>query len=116
MNITLQTKIKTFPYDSLKVRKHPRNENGTTFFLDQPLSSNYMSTYVSKKMLIFEGGYRNLPVARSKYLIEFLSWNKLYFYLKFVVTTLACIPFWAPAPISENFPDTKMKTNLLLSL
>ena len=40
MNNTLQTKIKPFPENFLKVQKHPRNENDTTFFLDQPLSSN----------------------------------------------------------------------------
>ena len=40
MNNTLQTKVKPFPHNLLKVQKHPRNENDTTFFLDQPLSSN----------------------------------------------------------------------------
>ena len=39
-------------------------------------------------MLIFARDYHNLPVVRSKYLIEFLGWNKLYFNLKFVVISL----------------------------
>ena len=88
MNNTLQTKIKPFPENFLKVQKHPRNENDTTFFLDQLLSSNYISTYISKKMLIFARDYHNLPVVHCKYLIEFLGWNKLYFNLKFVVISL----------------------------
>ena len=73
MNNTLQTKTKPLPYDLLKVEKRSQNENDSIVFLDQPLSSNYISTYVSKKMLIFERDYRNLPVVRSKYLIEFLA-------------------------------------------
>ena len=40
MNNTLQIKIKLFPHSLVKVQKRPRNENGTTFFLDQPLSAN----------------------------------------------------------------------------
>ena len=73
MNNTLQTKIKTFPHNLLKAQKHPRNENDTTFLLDQPLSSNQISTYISKKMLLSVSDYCNLPVVHSKYLIEFLA-------------------------------------------
>ena len=40
MNNTLQTKIKPFPRNLLKVQKHPRNENDTSFCHDQPLSPN----------------------------------------------------------------------------
>ena len=37
MKNTLQTKNKPFPHNLLKVQKHPRNENDTTFFLDHLL-------------------------------------------------------------------------------
>ena len=47
-----------------------------------------LGTYINKKMLIFARDYCNLPVVHSKYLIEFLAWNKLYFNLKFVVVSL----------------------------
>ena len=40
INNTLKSKIKPFPHNLLKVPRHPRNGNGTTFFFDQPLSPN----------------------------------------------------------------------------
>ena len=61
-NNTLQTKIKPFPHNLLKVQGHPRNENDAFFFLDHPLLSNQISTYIGKKMLIFSRDYLNLPV------------------------------------------------------
>ena len=40
MNNTLQTKVKSFSHNLLKVQKHPRKKNDTAFFLDHGLSSN----------------------------------------------------------------------------